>query len=50
MEQSITGLAINSLASHMTAAGLSTAEIATEYHTAHIAAVAVLGGNTGSPE
>ena len=50
MEQSITGLDINSLASHMTAAGLSTAEIATEYHTAHIAAVAVLGGNTGSLE
>ncbi|MCY4414829.1 MAG: hypothetical protein OXE87_00735 [Chloroflexi bacterium] len=50
MEQSITGLDINSLASHMTAAGLSTAEIATEYHTAHIAAVAVLGGSTGSLE
>ncbi len=50
MEGSITGLDINALASHMTAAGLSTAEIATEYHTAHIAAVAVLGGNTGSLE
>ena len=50
MERSITGLDINSLASHMTAAGLSTAEIATEYHTAHIAAVAVMGGNTGSLE
>ena len=50
MEESITGLDINALASHMTAAGLSTAEIATEYHTARIAAVAVLGGNTGSLE
>ena len=50
MEESITGLDINALASHMTAAGLSTAEIATEYHTARIAAVAVLGGSTGSLE
>lgn len=50
MEESITGLDINALASHMTAAGLSAAEIATEYHTARIAAVAVLGGNTGSLE
>ena len=50
MEGSITGLDINALASHMTAAGLSTAEIATEYHTSRIAAVAVLGGNTGSLE
>ena len=50
MEQSITGLDINALASHMTAAGLSSAEIATEYHTARIASVAVLGGKTGSLE
>ena len=50
MEESITGLDINALASHLTAAGLSTAEIATEYHTARIAAVAVLGGSTGSLE
>ena len=50
IEQSITGLDINALASHMTAAGISTTEIATEYHTAGIAAVAVLGGNTGSLE
>lgn len=50
MEHSITGLDINSLASHMTAAGLSTTEIETEYHTAHIAAVAVIGGKTGSLE
>ena len=50
IEQSITGLDINALASHMTAAGISTTEIATEYHTARIAAVAVLGGSTGSLE
>ena len=50
IEQSITGLDINSLASHMTAAALSTAEIETEYHTAHIAAVNVIGGRTGSLE
>ena len=50
MEQSITGLDINALASHMTAAGLSSTEIATEYHTARIASVAVLGGKTGSLE
>ena len=50
IEQSITGLDINSLASHMTAAALSTAEIETEYHTAHIAAVNVIGGKTGSLE
>ena len=50
MEQSVTGLDINALASHMTAAGLSSAEIATEYHTARIASVAVLGGRTGSLE
>ena len=50
IEDSITGLDINSLASHMTAAGLSTAQIETEYHTAHIAAVNVIGGRTGSLE
>jgi hypothetical protein len=50
IERSITGLDINALASHMTAAGISTIEIATEYHTARIAAVAVLGRNTGSLE
>ena len=50
IEQSITGLDINALASHMTAAGISTTGIGTEYHTAGIAAVAVLGGNTGSLE
>lgn len=50
MEEAITGLDINALASHMTAAGLSSVEIATEYHTARIASVAVLGGKTGSLE
>ena len=50
IEQSITGLDINALAAHMTAAGISTTEIATGYHTAGIAAVAVLGGSAGSLE
>ena len=50
IEQSITGLDINALAAHMTAAGIATTEIATEYHTARIAAVAVLGGSAGSLE
>ena len=50
IEESITGLDINSLASHMTAAALSTTEIETEYHTAHIAAVNIIGGRTGSLE
>lgn len=50
MEQSITGLDINSLASHMTAAALSTTEIETEYDSAHIAAVDVISGKTGSLE
>ena len=50
MEEAITGLDINALASHMTAAGLSSVEIATEYHKACIASVAVLGGKTGSLE
>ena len=50
IEQSITGLDINSLASHMTAAALSTTEIETAYDTAHIAAVDVIGGKTGSLE
>ena len=48
--ESITGLDINSLATHMTAAGLSTMEIETEYETSRIAAVAVAGGKTGSLE
>ncbi len=50
MEHSITGLDINVLASHMTAAGLSTTEIETEYETDNIAAVDVKGGRTGSLE
>ena len=50
MEQSITGLDINALASHMTAAALSSAELRTEYRHTNIASVAVLGGRTGSLE
>ena len=50
MEKSIAGLDINSLASHMTAAGLSTAEIETEYHRTNIAAISVDDGRTGSLE
>jgi hypothetical protein len=50
IEQSITGLDINSLASHMTAAALSTTEIETAYDSAHIAVVDVIGGKTGSLE
>ena len=50
MEEAITGLDINALASHMTAAGLSSAELQTEYHHTNIASVAVLGGRTGSLE
>ena len=50
IERSLTGLDINSLASHMTAAALSTTEIETEYRNSHIAAVDVIGGKTGSLE
>ena len=50
MEDSITGLDINALAAHMTAAGLSAMEMATEYHRTNIAAVPVPGGKTGSLE
>ena len=50
MEESIVGLDINTLAAHMTAAGLSVVEIETEYHNTNIAAVGVVGGKTGSLE
>ena len=50
MEKSLTGLDINSLATHMTAAGLSTGEIETEYYRTNIAAVSVFDGRTGSLE
>ncbi len=50
IEQSLTGLDINALAAHMTAAGISITEIATEYHSANIAAVDVQNGATGSLE
>ena len=48
MEESIVGLDINTLAAHMTAAGLSAVEIETEYHSTNVAYAAVLGGKTGS--
>ena len=50
MEKALTGLDINSLASHMTAAGLSTVEIESEYYRTNIAAVSVFDGRTGSLE
>ena len=50
MEESIVGLDINALASHMTAAGLSMMEMETPYHDTNIAAVPVPGGKTGSLE
>ena len=50
MEKSLTGLDINSLASHMTAAGLSTGEIEIEYYRTNIASVSVFDGRTGSLE
>ena len=50
MEKSLTGLDINSLASHMTAAGLSATEMETEYFRTNIAAVSVFDGRTGSLE
>ena len=50
IERSIIGLDINALATHMTAAGLSGAEIGTAYHDTRIAAVPVIGGKTGSLE
>ncbi len=50
MERAITGLDINMMASHMTASGLSAAEIQTHYQRTNIAAVSVAGGKTGSLE
>ena len=50
MEESIVGLDINALAAHMTAAGLSVTELATQYQRTNIAAVSVLGGQAGSLE
>ena len=50
LEQGLTGLDINSLAAHMTASGLSSYEITTEYHRSNIATAAVPGGLTGSLE
>ena len=50
METAITGLDINTMACHMTASGLSAAEIQTHYQRTNIAAVDVAGGKTGSLE
>ena len=50
MEECLTGIDINALASHMTASGLSSSGIATEYARSNIAAVSVLEGQTGSLE
>lgn len=50
MEEGITGLDVNALAAHMTAAALSSNEIASEYHRSNIGMAAVIGGKTGSLE
>lgn len=50
MEECLTGIDINALASHMTASGLSSSGIATEYARSNIAAVSVFEGQTGSLE
>lgn len=50
MEESVTGLDVNALAAHMTAAGLSSNEIGSEYHKSNIGLAAVIGGKTGSLE
>ena len=50
MEESVTGLDVNALAAHMTAAGLSSNEIGSEYHRSNIGLAAVIGGKTGSLE
>ena len=50
MEECLTGIDINALAAHMTASGLSSSGIATEYARSNIAAVSVIEGQTGSLE
>ena len=50
MENSITGLDINVLATHMTAAGLSGVEISTPHNESNIGSVGIVGGLTGSLE
>lgn len=50
MGGAISGLDINALATHMTAAGLSSTEIAQEYHDANIGVAPVANGQTGSIE
>lgn len=48
MQHSITGLDINALATHMTAAGLSGMEIAVPFHDSRIGSVGLADGRTGS--
>ena len=50
MEGGLTGLDINALASHMTAAAVSSFDMATPYKYSNIGSVAVHGGKTGSLE
>ena len=50
MGGAISGLDVNALATHMTAAGLSSTEIAQEYHNANIGVAPVANGQTGSIE
>ena len=48
MEDCLTGIDINPLAAHMTAAGLSSSGLDIEYERSNIAAVSVKGGGVGS--
>ena len=50
MEGGLTGLDINALASHMTAAAVSSFDMATPYESSNIGSVGVSGGKTGSLE
>ena len=50
MEGGLTGLDINALASHMTAAAVSSFDMVTPYKSSNIGSVGVLGGKTGSLE
>ena len=48
MEDCLTGIDINPLAAHMTAAGLSSSGLDIEYERSNVAAVSVKGGGVGS--
>ena len=50
MEGGLTGLDINALASHMTAAAVSSFDMVTPYKSSNIGSVGVRGGKTGSLE